>query len=65
MRKYFFISHTNSDKVLSVIKELNNNNYTGPASILSKFLKLFQTTLSKPISLIANLSFSTETFLIN
>ena len=53
----FFISPTNSDKVLSVIKELKNNKFTGPASINSKFLKLFQTALSKPISLIANLSF--------
>ena len=45
------------DEVLSVIKELKNNKSTGPSSIPSKFLKLFQTALSKPISLIANLSF--------
>ena len=53
---------TNSDEVLSVIKELKNNKSTGPSSIPSKFLKLFQTVLSKPISLIANLSFSSGTF---
>ena len=57
-----FISPTNSDEVLSVIKELKNNESTGPSSIPSKFLKLFQTALSKPISLIANLSFSSGTF---
>ena len=48
--------------MLSVIKELSNSKSTGPASIPSKFLKLFQTALSKPISLIANLSFSTGSF---
>ena len=58
----FFISPTNSDEVLSVIKELKNNKSTGPSSIHSKLLKLFQTALSKPISLIANLSFSSGTF---
>ena len=35
---------------------------TGRASIPSKFYKLLQTALSKPISLIANLSFSSENF---
>ena len=53
----FFISPTNSDEVLLVIKELSNSKSTGPTSIPSKSLKLFQTSLSKPISLIANLSF--------
>ena len=51
--------------MLSVIKELKNNKSTGPSSIPSKFLKLFQTALSKPISFIANLSFSSGTFLNN
>ena len=58
----FFISPTNSDEVLSVIKKLKNNKSTGPSSIPSKFLILFQTALGKPISLIANLSFSSRTF---
>ena len=61
----FFISTTNSDEVLSVIKELSNSKSTGPASVPSKFLKLFQTALSKPVSLIANLSFSTGRFFDN
>ena len=51
--------------MLSVIKELKNNKSTGPSSIPSKFLKFFQTALSKPISFIANLSFSSGTFLNN
>ena len=58
----FFISPTNSDEVLSVIKELKNNKSTGPPSIPSIFLKLFQTALNNLISLIANLSFSSGTF---
>ena len=48
--------------MLSVIKELSDSKSTGPASIPCKFLKLFQTALSKPISLVANLSFSTGGF---
>ena len=55
---FFYISPTNSDEMLSGIKELNNSKSTGPASIPSKFFKLFQTALRKPILLIANLSFS-------
>ena len=55
----FFISPTNSDEVLSVIKELKHNKSIGPSSIPSKFL---QTALNKPISLITNLSFSFRTF---
>lgn len=51
----FFISPANSDDVLTVIKELRNSKSRGPSS---KFLKLFQITPSKFISLIANLSFS-------
>ena len=48
--------------IKSLIKELKNNKSTGPSSIPCKFLKLFQTALSKLTSLIANLSFSSGTF---
>ena len=48
--------------MLLVIKELSNCKSAGPASISSKFLKSFQIALGKPISLIANLSFSTGSF---
>ena len=53
----FFITPTNSDQALSVIKELKNNKFAGPCSIPSKFLQLFETALSKPISWRNNLSF--------
>ena len=45
--------------MLSVIKKLSNSKSTGPASVPSKFLKLFQTALSKTMLLIESLSFST------
>ena len=56
------MSPTNSNEVLPVTKELSNNKSIGPATVPSKFSKLFQTALSKPRSLIANLSFSTRNF---
>ena len=55
---FFFISPANSNEVLSLIKELSNDKSGGPANIPSKFLKLSQTALSKPTSLISNLSLS-------
>ena len=64
-QKYLTNPNTNvffSKELIWVIKELSNNKSTGRASIPSKFYKLFQIALSKPISLIANLSFSSENF---
>ena len=58
----FFIKPTNAEEVLCEITKLKNNKSIGPSSIPLKFLKLFKTTLSEPISLIANISFSTGTF---
>ena len=46
----------------SVIKWLSYNKSTAPASVPINFWKLFQTALSKPISLITNLLFSTGSF---
>ena len=51
----------NSDEVLLVLKEFRSNKSAGPASILSKFLKLFRTALCKPISQTENL-FSSGSF---
>ena len=61
----FFIAPTNNEEVLSEIKNLKTGKSPGPSSIPIKFLKLFQTPLSKPILLIANLSFSTGIFPTN
>ena len=64
-RNSFFITPTNNAEVLSGIKNLKKEKSSGRSSIPIKFLKLFQTPLSKPTSLIANLSFSTGIFPIN
>ena len=53
---------TNAEEVLCEIAKLKNNKSIGPYSIPLKFLKLIKTTLSEPVSLIANISFSTGTF---
>ena len=58
----FFMKPTNAEEVLCEITKLKNNKSIGPCSIPLKFLKLFKTILSEPISLIANISFSTGTF---
>ena len=58
----FFLTPTNEQEVLKGIKLLKRNKASGPFSIPTKFLKLFQKELSKPISLIINLSFSTGIF---
>ena len=55
----------NNEEVLSEIKNLKKDKFLGLSSIPIKLLKLFQTALSKPISLIANLSFSTGIFPAN
>ena len=43
-------------------KILKTNKSSGPSSISTKVLKLLETPLSEPLSLIANLSFETNTF---
>ena len=61
----FFITSTNNEEVLSEIKNLKKDKFSGPSCTPAKILKLFQTPLSKQISLIANLSFSTGIFPTN
>ena len=51
-KDFFFISPTNKEEVNSIIKTS-----TGPTIIPTKFLRLFQNTLSEPIALLSNLSF--------
>ena len=58
----FFLTPTNEQQVLKNIKLLKRNKVSGPFSIPIKFLKLFQKELTKPISLIINLSFLTGIF---
>ena len=64
-RDSFFITPTTKEEVTSSIKTLKNSKSTGPSSIPTKFLKLFQNTLNEPIAFLANLSFSTGIFPTN
>ena len=61
-RDSFFLDPTTKKEVQSEIKTLKTNKSSAPSSIPTKLLKLLKTSLSEPISLIANLSFETNTF---
>ena len=50
-------------KLSSIINSLNARKAFVPASIPNNFLKLFKIELSKPISLLANISLDTSMFL--
>ena len=53
---------TNELEVTSIINSLNARKAFGPASIPTNFSKLFKDELSKPISLLANISLHTSMF---
>ena len=53
---------TNELEVTSIINSLNARKAFGPASIPTNFLKLFKNELSKPISLLANISLDMSMF---
>ena len=53
---------TNELEVTAIINSLNARKAFGPASIPNNFLKLFKNELSKPISLLANISLDTSMF---
>ena len=61
-KQSFFISPANAKEVLFEIKNLKNDKSTRHSCIPTKFLKLFQTSLSEPIFLIAYIYFSTGNF---
>ena len=52
----------NELEVTSIINSLNAKKAFGPASTPTNFLKLFKNELSKPISLLANISLDTSMF---
>ena len=51
---------TDKLKVTSIINSLNTRKAFGPKSIPDNVFKLFKNELSKPISLLANISFNTS-----
>ena len=57
-----FIKPTNAEEVLCEINKLKNKKSIGLSNTPLKFLNFFKTTLSEPISLIANISFQLEPF---
>ena len=56
MKKLLTFRVTNELEVTSIMNSLNTRKAFGPASIPTNFLKLFKNELSKPISLLANIS---------
>ena len=58
----FFMSPTNEKEVSLCISSLKSNKSTGPFSIPVKILQLIKNYISKPLSQLLNLSFSTGCF---
>ena len=52
----FHLDSTNTEEVQSYINTLKNNKITGPSSIPSKLFKQFKKPLSKPLTLLINLT---------
>ena len=61
-KKSFFLRPTTEGGVESQLKTLKNNKATGPYSIPTKLLKLFPKLISRPLSMLINLSFSVGKF---
>ena len=57
-----FLSPSTPDEVYKLILQTDTTKYIGPNSIPPKTLKLLAQTISKPISKLVSLSFSTGTF---
>jgi hypothetical protein len=57
--KSFFLHETDTIEVKTLIKSFNINKGTGPCSIPPKILNMICDSVSPPIAIIANLSFST------
>lgn len=58
----FFLDPTNNEEVQSYIKTLKNNKSSGPSSIPNKLFKQFKKSLSEPLTLLINLTFSEGKF---
>lgn len=58
----FFIAPTNPSEIISIISSLSDNVASGPYSLPNFILKLLKHDISKPLSHIINLSFSSGCF---
>ena len=63
LEKTFFLTPTEPNEVQSLIKTLNLKKATGPNSIPTKLLKVFDKTISVPLANLINLSFEKGVFL--
>ena len=61
-KKSFFLRPTTEGEVESQLKTLKNNKATGRYSIPTKLMKLFPKLISRPLSMLINLSFSVGKF---
>ena len=62
LEKTFFLTPTEPNEVQSLIKTLNLKKATGPNSIPTKLLKVFDKTISVPLANLINLSFEKGIF---
>ena len=62
MKTFFFLSPTIKEDVEDILSALKTNKTAGPRSVSTRILRDFKKCLSKPISHLINLSFSTGTF---
>ena len=58
----FFINPTDEYEIINIINNLSSNKATGPHSIPTDILQLIKCNISKPLSEILNLSFSTSIY---
>ena len=58
----FFLSSTTNEDVEDILSTLKTNKTAGPGSVPTRILKDFKKSLSKPISDLTTLSFSSGTF---
>ena len=58
----FFINRTDEYEIINIINNLSSNKATGPHSIPTDILQLIKFNISKPLSAIFNLSFSTSIY---
>ena len=58
----FFLSPTTKEDIEDILSTLKTNKIAGPGSVPTRILKDFKKCLSKPISDLINLSFSSGTF---
>ena len=60
--KYFFLSPTDKNEIISIISVLDSQKVSGPNSIPIKILKLMKNDISDQLAVLFNLSFTSSSF---